>query len=373
MPSLTWIGREAVERHHSAVPFHLLHADPLRSAGDAGSGNLLVEGDNLVALKALLPYYAGQVKCIYIDPPYNTGKQTWSYNDDVSSPVIQEWLKQTLAGHPIDESDLTRHDKWLCMMYPRLVLLRQLLKPDGVIWISIDGTELANLLLLLDEIFYPQNRIGVIVWKNATDNNPTRISIEHEYILCYARDIRMVASVWKEREPLAKRRMLDKYTELHKKHSDVAQIQKEFRKFVRENADELQPLTHYTRVDEHGPYTGSRKVHNPGKDGYHFDVIHPVTGGVCVEPARGYRFPESTYLRLREDGKILFGDDHTQIIQIKEYLADFEGSLKSVINLDGRTGANALQALFGNRTTFRIPNRSRLSKRCYPLPQARMI
>ena len=234
--AIAWLANKLHEFGVTMQPGHVVLSGSFIKAVPFGAG------DNLVALKALLPYYAGQVKCIYIDPPYNTGKQTWSYNDDVSSPVIQEWLKQTLAGHPIDESDLTRHDKWLCMMYPRLVLLRQLLKPDGVIWISIDGTELANLLLLLDEIFYPQNRIGVIVWKNATDNNPTRISIEHEYILCYARDIRMVAPVWKEREPLAKRRMLDKYTELHKKHSDAAQIQKEFRKFVRENADELQPL-----------------------------------------------------------------------------------------------------------------------------------
>jgi hypothetical protein len=299
MPSLNWIGREAVERHHTTIPFHLLKADPKRSVGDPDpSGNLLVEGDNLLALKALLPYYAGQVKCIYIDPPYNTGKQTWSYNDNVRSPIIQEWLKQTLAGHQIDENDLTRHDKWLCMMYPRLVLLKQLLRADGVIWASIDDTELANLIHLLDEVFYPQNRLGIVVWKNATDNNPTRISIEHEYILCYARDIRLIPPVWKEREPLSKHKLLDKYLELCKKHSDIAQIQKEFRKFIKAYADELEPLTHYNRVDELGPYTGSRKVHNPGKEGYHFDVIHPTTGKVCVEPARGYRFPESTYLGI---------------------------------------------------------------------------
>jgi mRNA-degrading endonuclease toxin of MazEF toxin-antitoxin module len=118
MPSLNWVGREAVERHHTTVPFHMLREDPARSYGDADSGNLLVEGDNLLALKALLPYYAGQVKCIYIDPPYNTGKQTWAYNDNVDSPIRQEWLRETLADPQIDGNDLSRHDKPCLVISP---------------------------------------------------------------------------------------------------------------------------------------------------------------------------------------------------------------------------------------------------------------
>ena len=355
MPSLNWIGREAVERHHTTVPFHMLREDPARSFGDADSRNLLVEADNLLALRTLLPYYAGQVKCIYIDPPYNTGKQTWAYNDNVDSPIIQEWLREALAGRQIDENDLSRHDKWLCMMYPRLILLHQLLHEQGVIWVSIDDTELANLMQLMDVVFFPSNRLGVVVWKNATDNNPTRVSVEHEYILCYAKDQRKVRPAWKEKEPLAKQRMLAKYYELKQAHADLTQVQGAFRRFIRDNSEDLQPLTHYNRIDENGPYTGSRKVHNPGREGYHFDAIHPQTGHPCVEPTRGYRFPETTYRRLLAEGKILFGRDHTQIIQMKEYLADYQGSLKSVIDLDGRTGANTLEAIFGNRTTFRNP------------------
>jgi adenine-specific DNA-methyltransferase len=127
MPTLDWIGKKAVLNHHHEVPFHLLREEPGLSVGDPGSGNLLVEGDNLLALKALLPYYAGQVKCIYIDPPYNTGNENWTYNDNVNSPEIRRWLGKFVGG---EMEDLSRHDKWLCMMYPRLSLLREMLRED---------------------------------------------------------------------------------------------------------------------------------------------------------------------------------------------------------------------------------------------------
>ncbi|MDP2994939.1 MAG: hypothetical protein Q8N46_07440 [Anaerolineales bacterium] len=116
MPTLNWIGKDAVVNHHKEVPFHLLRCDPKRSVGE-DSGNLLVQGDNLLALNALLPHYAGQVKCIYIDPPYNTGNENWVYNDAVNSPEMRDWLGKIVGG---DAEDLSRHDKWLCMMYPAL-------------------------------------------------------------------------------------------------------------------------------------------------------------------------------------------------------------------------------------------------------------
>jgi len=124
MPTLNWIGKDAVVNHHLQVPFHLLRDVPELACGEPGSGNLIVEGDNLVALKALLPYYAGQVKCIYIDPPYNTGNESWVYNDNVNSPVIREWLGKVVGK---EGETLDRHDRWPCMMYPRLALLRQFL------------------------------------------------------------------------------------------------------------------------------------------------------------------------------------------------------------------------------------------------------
>ena len=148
MPTLDWIGKKAVINHHNEVPFHLLKEAPELSVGDAGSGNLLVEGDNLVALKALLPYYAGKIKCIYIDPPYNTGNEGWIYNDNVNSPEIRKWLGKVVGG---EMEDLSRHDKWLCMMYPRLRLLREMLREDGAIFVSIDDFEMERLKMMMEK------------------------------------------------------------------------------------------------------------------------------------------------------------------------------------------------------------------------------
>lgn len=161
MPTLDWIGKKAVINHHNEVPFHLLRDAADLSVGEVGSGNLLVEGDNLVALKALLPYYAGQVKCIYIDPPYNTGNEGWIYNDNVNSPEIRKWLGKAVGG---EIEDLSRHDKWLCMMYPRLCLLRELLSNEGAIIVSIDSNEISFLRLLMDEIFSPSCFVAELIW-----------------------------------------------------------------------------------------------------------------------------------------------------------------------------------------------------------------
>src|SRR5713226_9805052 len=157
MPTLNWIGKEAVVNHHQQVPFHLLKDVPDLACGEPGDGNLIVQGDNLIALKALLPYYAGQVKCIYIDPPYNTGNEGWVYNDNVNSPIIRRWLEKVVGG---EGEDLSRHDKWLCMLYPRLQLLWQMLRDDGVIFINIDDDEVAHLRLMTDEIFGEKNFIA---------------------------------------------------------------------------------------------------------------------------------------------------------------------------------------------------------------------
>jgi len=138
MPTLDWIGKKAVVNHHQEVPYRLIHCNGKLSAGNPDAGNLLIEGDNLIALKALLPYYAGKVKCIYIDPPYNTGNENWVYNDNVNSPEIKKWLGETVGK---EAEDLSRHDKWLCMMYPRLRLLYEFLAEDGVLLCSINDVE----------------------------------------------------------------------------------------------------------------------------------------------------------------------------------------------------------------------------------------
>lgn len=342
MPTLDWIGKKAVLNHHNEVPFHLLRCNPALSVGEA-SGNMLVQGDNLLALKALLPYYAGQVKCIYIDPPYNTGNEDWVYNDNVNSPEIREWLGKVVGS---ESEDLSRHDKWLCMMYPRLTLLKEFLKPEGVILISIDENEFASLHLLADEIFGRMNFVGSIVWKNVTDNNPTNISIEHEYVLCYAKDKGKLESVWKATAIPIKDTLINLAEELKEKHPDLTERQRFYTEWFRENKVFMWPFDRYKYIDDGGIFTGSQSVHNPGKEGYRYDVIHPTTGKPCQQPLMGYRFPEETMKRLLDEGKILFGEEETKIIELKLYVQDYKAKLSSIFEMDTRLGANELRRIF---------------------------
>lgn len=186
MPTLNWIGKDAVVKHHKDVPFRLLEPVAKLSCGDPASGNLIVQGDNLHALKALLPRYAGQVRCIYIDPPYNTGNEGWAYNDNVNGPEIRKWLGAVVGK---EGETLDRQDRWLCMMYPRLVLLRQFLRDDGAIFVSIDDNEMATLRLLMDEIFGAENFVATVLWqkKYAVANDHKSIAPMHDFVLVYQR------------------------------------------------------------------------------------------------------------------------------------------------------------------------------------------
>ena len=186
MATLNWIGKEAVVNHDKEVPFKLLEKVPGASVGKE-SKNLVIHGDNLEALKALVPFYGGKVDCIYIDPPYNTGTEGWIYNDRVNSPKIKEWLGKVVGG---DSEDLARHDKWLCMMYPRLVLLRQLLSSDGVIFVSIDENEVHNLLYLMEEIF--KHNIGIFSWVRKKKGSHLSSSLRKmtEYVVAYTNSSR---------------------------------------------------------------------------------------------------------------------------------------------------------------------------------------
>ena len=191
MPTLEWIGKDKVINHHLEVPFRVLdrkysYDETGQHAEDNGSENMIIKGDNLEALKALLPRYEGKIKCIYIDPPYNTGNEKWVYNDNVNDPKIKKWLGEVVGS---EGEDLSRHDKWLCMMYPRLKLLQRLLADNGAIFISIDENEIANLKLICSEIFGSNNHIATFVWQKRYSPDARRaVSDAHEYILCYAQN-----------------------------------------------------------------------------------------------------------------------------------------------------------------------------------------
>lgn len=191
MPTLHWIGKEKVVNHHLDVPYRVLEhsygfANGTQTNEETQSGNKIIHGDNLEALKALLPQYEGKIKCIYIDPPYNTGNEGWIYNDNVNDPRISKWLGEIVGK---EGDDLTRHDKWLCMMYPRLQLLSKLLTKDGAIFISIDDNEYQNLKCICDEIFGRNNFITNFTWRtDGNFDNQAKIKVNHEYILCYAKN-----------------------------------------------------------------------------------------------------------------------------------------------------------------------------------------
>ena len=191
MPTLEWIGKEKVVNHHLEVPYRVLERkysfdENGQTEADNGSENMIIHGDNLEALKSLLPQYEGRVKCIYIDPPYNTGNEGWVYNDNVNDPHIKAWLNKTVGK---EGEDLSRHDKWLCMMYPRLKLLQKLLSEDGAIFISIDDTEYANLKLICDEIFGSNCFVSNISWQRtySTRNDSKGIVNEVEHIVVYSK------------------------------------------------------------------------------------------------------------------------------------------------------------------------------------------
>ena len=190
MPTLEWIGKDKVVNHHQEVPYRVLERQySYDEAGchteDNGSENMIIHGDNLEALKALLPQYEGKIKCIYIDPPYNTGNEGLVYNDNVNDPKIKKWLGEVVGK---EGEDLSRHDKWLCMMYPRLKLLQKLLAEDGVIFISIDDMEYANLKLICDEIFGLNCFVSNISWQRtySTRNDSKGIVNEVEHIVVYS-------------------------------------------------------------------------------------------------------------------------------------------------------------------------------------------
>ncbi|MDO8811389.1 MAG: site-specific DNA-methyltransferase [Gallionella sp.] len=287
MPTLNWIGKEAVVNHHLQVPFHLLKDVPELACGNPGEGNLIVQGDNLVALKALLPYYAGQVKCIYIDPPYNTGNESWVYNDNVSSQVIREWLGKVVGK---EGETLDRHDRWLCMMYPRLVLLKQFLRNDGAIFVSIDDNEVASMRLLMDEIFGYSNFVANVLWQKRTSPDARLMPGDaHEHILVYARSV----------------------TDL--KFHKVPQSEKQRASF--KNPDN----------DPRGSWASTDFSAQGFRPNQMYEITTPSGRKVLPPPENCWKNVESAFLALVADNRIWFGKDGNGVPRRKTFLSESDG------------------------------------------------
>jgi len=335
MPTLNWIGKEAVVNHHHQVPFHLLKDVPELGCGVTGTGNLIVQGDNLIALKALLPYYAGQVKCIYIDPPYNTGNENWVYNDNVNSLVIREWLGKVVGG---EGETLDRHDRWLCMMYPRLLLLKRFLTSNGSIWVSMDDSEFALLRVMMDEIFGRERFIACNVWqKRYSRENREAIGDVHEYLLVYAMDPEQF-TITRNRVPLTG---------------------KQAKVYKNPNND---PKGRWRPI----PMTAQAGHATPDQ---FYEIVAP--SGKVFRPSRGrcWALSEATFNRYLSEGRIYFGKGGNSQPNVIRYLSEVEGVVpwswwphEDVGHTD--EASKELLNLFGDTTAFNTtPKPTRLLER----------
>lgn len=370
MPTLQFKGKNIIWNHHLAVPFHTLDEVPeLHYKSEKANGNMIIEGDNLIALKALLPQFAGRIKCVFIDPPYNTGNdveegKSWVYSDNVNNPLIKEWL-----GKEVSRDDLTRHDKWLCMIVPRLKLLKELLHDDGAIFIAIDDNEYSSLKMIMDEIFLEENFVANIVWQaRKSVQNDTDISVNHNYILVYGKNRRQVDRRLKESNA-------DKWYQIP---GFV------FRPLLLDKTKFSNPDN-----DPRGPWKADPFDAPHIRENLTYPIINPNTGKEYLPPkGRCWRTEEKNYEKLLKDNRILFGKKGTSGPQLKVFWDDKkeygevetswwgEGSADIYLNEDfdfetvsewtnyGTTtsGSKMLQFLFDSEKVFNNPKPVELVK-----------
>lgn len=294
MPTLHWIGKDKVINHHMDVPFKTLeHSygfdNGTQSDKPINSGNKIIHGDNLEALKALLPEYEGKIDCIYIDPPYNTGKEKWRYTDNVNHPKIEKWLNEVVG---IEGEDLSRHDKWLCMMYPRLKLLHKLLKDDGLFFCSIDDYEHGNLKPILDEIFGSLNFLNNVIWQRAFSpiNTKKRFSSNHDFIISYAKNKSEVSLLLPRNDGAN-----DRYS----------------------NPDN----------DFRGIWTSGDLSVGPVVDDKVYEIITP--SGRSVWPPNGYcwRLDKIRFEQFKKENRIWFGENGDTVPRIKRFLSEVKDGM----------------------------------------------
>ncbi len=354
-----WFGKSQAKRNAFTPTNATLIYDEKRSINPTETENLIIEGENLEVLKLLSNSYREKVKCIYIDPPYNTGKD-FVYSDNYTEDKKPYWEQTgvTENGVKIDtnvETDGRFHSNWLDMMFSRLLIARAFLKPDGVIFISIDDNEVHNLRKLCDEVFGPDNFAGQIIWQTATDNNPTQIAAEHEYVICYVKDIN-TQDFWEIPSEKGKTILL-KYEELKAEiGNDPEKIQTELRKWLRKqtNGDDLSGIAHYSYVDEKGVFYPGNSA-NTRQGGYTYDIIHPVTKKVCAKPEYGYRFKKDTFNDAADNGDVMWGENESLIPKIKKRLDTATQKLKSNYYEDNRATSQELKTLMGDKKVFDNP------------------
>lgn len=337
MPTLNWIGKEKVINHHQDVPYRIL--EPQYTFGIANetggaSENKIIHGDNLEALKSLLPEYEGKIKCIYIDPPYNTGEEGWLYNDNVSHPKLKRWIGNVVGK---ESEDLSRHDKWLCMMYPRLKLLNKLLHENGVIFISIDDNEYANLKLICDEIFGSNKHIATNVWqKRYSRENREAIGDVHEYITVYSKNPK-------------------EFKKYRKLLPPTKAQEKVYRNPNNDPKGRWRPIP-MTAQAGHATSSQFYEVKSPG------GKIHTPPEGRCWAISR------ATYDDLLQKGRIYFGKNNNSQPNMIRYLSEVEGvapwtwwTYEEVGHTD--EAKKEIHSILGKKDAFDTPKPVRLIER----------
>lgn len=370
MPTLNWIGKEKVINHHNQVPYKVLNHKftfykNKRLDDKVNSENMIIEGDNLEALKSLLPKYESKIDIIYIDPPYNTGKEKWVYNDSVNDPRMKKWLGEVVGN---EGEDLSRHDKWLCMMYPRIKLLEKLLSNSGILVIHIDEHAYSILHLLLIEIFGKNNDLGTIIWdKLNPKGDSTRISYQHENILIFSKDHTKVKNKLKRQKANAEAIIkkanilfkkigkqgypedLQKIVKKYKLNKSILEeysfiytkdkVETEFQNWLNQqnfsNGEKA-----YKFIDDNGDVYQSVSMAWPNKKEapieYFIPLIHPKTKRECPIPEKGWRNPPQTMAKLNAMNLILYGTDENVQPRRKYLLKDhLEENIPSILSFGG--------------------------------------
>lgn len=332
MAYIDWLGKKDVVHHHKKIPYKTIECQ--EEIGEKNTQNMIIKGDNLLALKSLLPYYASSIKMIYIDPPYNTGNTSWVYNDNMDSPLIKKWLERT-----VNAEDLSRSDKWLCMMYPRLKLLRELLKEDGVIFISIDDAEVAHLRMICDDIFGSENFVANVIWekKFSPQNDAKWLSDNHDHILVYAKS----KKIW--------------------------------RPFQLQRSDEAIARYKNPDNDSRGKWTSSDLTVKTYSAEYDYEITTP--SGKTIKPTSGrcWMTSKTNMQKLISDNRLWFGKDGSNIPRLKKFLSEVqEGIVPMTIWYYDEVGHNQEakqennQILYG-KTLFETPKPTRLIQRIIQL------
>ncbi|MFZ0615897.1 MAG: site-specific DNA-methyltransferase [Chthoniobacterales bacterium] len=336
MPTLDFKGKSFVYTHHLGVPYRELIVVPEKSCPLPGKkpgldDNLILRGDNLEGLKALLPRYAGKVDCIFIDPPYNTGEEGWCYNDRVNSPLMREWIKS--SGNPVDKEDLQRHDKWLCMMWPRLQLLKELLSDNGSIWITLDDNEIHYARAIIEEIFGEYSFVGQLVWQKRTSReNRAALSSAHDHLLLFAKS---GSDNWKTLRNL------------------------------------LEPSDEGFSNPDSDPKGDWRSIPFSAQ-GFRANQVYDITTptGKVVSPPRGrcWGATEAVYLQLKNENRVYFPKDGDGKPRIKQYRGEEKGLVPMSIwfaNEVGDTESSKREILqiFHEQIPFDTPKPVRLIQR----------